>query len=101
MGFSPWRTSQNNGKLILTFPYSKEIKKSIENTKITNSKDREKYFGQHDHVRIYSEKDILLKLKKCGFKVRSINLSNEFGPKFGSRFALIQNEKIFICSKRK
>ncbi len=96
-----FRIIKNKGTLLLTVPYSRKIKKSFENAKITDPKDREKYFGQHDHVRIYSEWDILHKLTQCGFRVKCINLSDELGQAFASRFALLMDEKIFVCSKRR
>ncbi|KAB1068221.1 class I SAM-dependent methyltransferase [Tamlana haliotis] len=47
-----------------------------EDDNITSPQDREKYFGQHDHVRIYSAEGLKKRLKAAGFKVAIKSFNN-------------------------
>ena len=51
--FELYRVIKNKGILIAQIPIDKNLKKTFENKEIINRRDRNKYFGQYDHVRIY------------------------------------------------
>ncbi|MBE0650732.1 MAG: methyltransferase domain-containing protein [Bacteroidales bacterium] len=94
-----YRVLKPGGKAILQVPYSLVLDKTFEDDSITDPKEREKAFGQFDHVRIYG-KDYPDRLRKAGFEVKVVkqnwNFSNIIDFK---RFALNPKEELFLCLK--
>ena len=60
--------------------------------------ERNKIFGQYDHVRIYG-KDYFKKLEDTGFKVQQIDYSKKFSDKEILKFSIIRGEIIPVCTK--
>ncbi len=89
-----FRVLRKGGFAILQVPISYKLDKTYENSNITEPKAREESFGQRDHVRIYGL-DYVDRLKKVGFNVEIISNLATNNPKF----ALNENEKIYICRK--
>ena len=50
-----FRVLKPEGFAILQIPISKTARETFEDFSITTPEDREKYFGQKDHVRIYGQ----------------------------------------------
>ena len=71
-----FRVLKPSGKAILQVPISKYNKKTFEDFKIVSPKEREKYFGQKDHVRVYG-KDYGKRLEDVGFKVNLYDIKND------------------------
>ncbi len=94
-----FRVLKPGGKALLQVPYSLILDKTLEDNTITKPAEREKAFGQFDHVRIYG-KDYPERLRKAGFEVKIIkqnwNFSNVIDLR---RFALNPKEDLFLCSK--
>src|SRR5207237_10588391 len=61
-----------DGFCIFTVPQKDNLKKTFEDFSVTEPKEREKIFGQFDHLRIYGD-DFTDILTSCGFKVTAIN----------------------------
>ena len=57
------RVLKPGGYLLLNFPVFMDLEKTFQDDSITSPEDREKYYGQSDHVRKYG-RDIFDKLKK-------------------------------------
>lgn len=57
-----FRVLKPGGLFILNFPIDFELKKTFQDDSIVSSEDREKYYGQYDHVRKYG-KDIIYRLE--------------------------------------
>jgi predicted SAM-dependent methyltransferase len=93
-----YRVLKFGGFAILQVPISHEIDKTYEDPRIVNPSDREKAFGQGDHVRIYG-KDYFARLEKAGFEVTSYNLFNEMTLLEVRKYRLDPNERLFICLK--
>ncbi len=93
------RVLRPGGNAILQVPYSLVLDETFEDFSITEPREREKIFGQFDHVRIYG-KDYPERLRKAGFEVKVVkqnwNFSNIIDFK---RFALNPNEDLFLCTK--
>jgi len=89
----PW------GQAILQVPYSPILKKTFEDPTITSRADREKYFGQFDHVRIYGT-DYTSRLESAGFHVETIEQTKKYKT-LGNleKYALNPKEKLFVCKK--
>ncbi|HCC29871.1 MAG TPA: SAM-dependent methyltransferase, partial [Marinilabiliales bacterium] len=58
----------------------------------------EKYYWQHDHVRLYG-RDYGKRLIQAGFEVTEDTFIQEIGEELTHRYALIQGENILVCRK--
>lgn len=93
------RVLKPGGSAILQVPWSPLLETTYENSNVTTKADREKYFGQFDHVRLYG-KDYPDRLRQAGFEVNvssfaKLNISKEYAVKI----AINPDEIIFIASK--
>lgn len=94
-----YRILNPSGWAILQVPFSKILDNTFEDSTVTSPEDRERIFGQTDHVRIYG-KDYANRLKKAGFEVeeyRWINDDNLRNP--NNRLGLNEDEVVFYCKK--
>ncbi|RPA68416.1 class I SAM-dependent methyltransferase [Cyclobacteriaceae bacterium YHN15] len=87
------RVLKNSGQAILQVPISKKLNNTFEDRSVIRPEDREKIFGQADHVRIYGQ-DYSDRLEQNGFKVDRINIIEKY-----QKFGLNPLEDLFICSK--
>jgi SAM-dependent methyltransferase len=87
------RVLKKGGQAILQVPISKNTLATYEDFAITDPKEREKAFGQFDHVRIYGQ-DYSNRLEHAGFNVNRINISSEF-----IQYGLNKDEDLFIGQK--
>lgn len=73
-----FRVLKKEGLCFVQTPYKEgEI---YEDYSITDEKEREKAFGQWDHVRVYSLEGLKKRLEKVGFQVRILNFEDEKEP---------------------
>jgi SAM-dependent methyltransferase len=91
-----FRTLKTKGSAILQVPIKAEV--TFEDPNIINPKDRERYFGQNDHVRIYG-KDYYDRLIEAGFTVHRERLSLQENNAMVKRLGLSPNEEITFCTK--
>lgn len=71
---------------------------TYEDSSITDPKEREKAFGQSDHVRLYGL-DYPDKLRAAGFIVSADKFQDELGELLSKKYALPGDEPIFYCQK--
>jgi len=71
---------------------------TYEDNSILSPADREKAFGQSDHVRLYG-KDYISRLQAAGFEAKEIWLSKEMDELQVLKYALPLDEPIFFVSK--
>ena len=88
-----YRVLKAGGLALLQVPFSKTISKTIEDASVLDPQEREKQFGQYDHVRIYGL-DYMERLKACGFKVKRRNISLAY-----QHLGVNKEEDIFIAEK--
>ena len=104
-----YRILSKGGYAILTVPQKDHLENTFEDPAIITAEDRERVFGQSDHLRIYGN-DFSEKLKICGFQVNEIS-SNNFSeelihkhvlfPPILSLHPLATNyRKIYFASKK-
>ncbi len=93
------RILRPNGLAILQVPISFVHEQTIEDESVTDAAERERQFGQIDHVRIYG-RDYVDRLQDAGFSVEQRNLTRENGSEFGARFGLLADEELFVCTPR-
>jgi ubiquinone/menaquinone biosynthesis C-methylase UbiE len=88
-----FRVLGRGGNCLVQTPFKEgEI---FENSAIKSPKEREKYFGQFDHVRIYSIEGLKKRLEKVGFKVTP----KHFTPECDNLHGFSENETVLICNK--
>jgi len=71
-----FRVLKPSGEAILQVPISKNAKETFEDFSITSPEEREKYFGQKDHVRIYG-KNYKNRLENVDFKVELYDIKKD------------------------
>lgn len=87
------------GWAILQIPFFYPLReKTYENKKITDPKEREKAFGQNDHVRLYGE-DYGDRLSSVGFEVFAENFVKELPSHTIKKYALPRKEIIYKVLK--
>lgn len=92
------RVLRKGGKAILQVPYSKILSKTYENARITSTGQREKHFGQFDHVRLYGT-DYQQKLEDVGFNVELFDPASILSQIEINKLALFKDEKLFVATK--
>jgi len=95
-----YRVLKPGGWAILQVPISAVLPVTYEDPVIKTPLDREKAFGQDAHVRIYA-RDYKTRLEKSGFSVTTYNFSADYGIKTARTYGLIEEEDLYICSKKK
>ena len=74
------------------------LPETLEDKSITDPAEREKVFGQRDHVRKYGN-DYAKRLRKSGIRIDENLFVKELKPEKVKQFALPENEIIFVCKK--
>lgn len=93
------RVMKPTGWAVIQVPFFYPLKEqTFEDPEITGAKDREKAFGQDDHVRMYG-KDYPERLREAGFTVREDNFVKSLSAKDIQRFVLPPDEVIYYCTK--
>jgi SAM-dependent methyltransferase len=90
------RVSKPEGWAVFMVPLSEE--QTVEDPSITNPAERERLFGQYDHVRRYGP-DFKDRLEKEGFKVTVITPSQIASMEDTMRMGLPIRDSIFFCMK--
>jgi SAM-dependent methyltransferase len=93
-----FRVLKPGGWAIFQVPIDNTREETYEDASITDPKEREKHYWQHDHVRLYG-KDYGKRLAKAGFNVEENNFMSEIGNERAERYALPKGEILYICSK--
>jgi SAM-dependent methyltransferase len=86
------------GWAILQVPISRSERTTYENLSVTKRADRARLCGQRDHVRIYGQ-DYPDRLRAAGFHVGVYNAGAELGAAVCERFALCQDENVYLCRR--
>ena len=82
-----YRVMKKGGWGILQVPMKNSLEKTYEDFTITDPKERQKHFGQYDHVRWYGM-DYFDRLKSVGFDAEANFYSQKFSEKDIKRFGL-------------
>jgi SAM-dependent methyltransferase len=93
-----YRVLKPGGWAIFQVPIKWHESKTYEDQSITDPAEREKHFGQRDHVRYYGA-DYPDRLREAGFEVEIVDFNKELSPEEMKRYALLPNEKIVFCKK--
>ncbi len=93
-----YRVLKYNGTSIMQVPINMRRKKTFEDPSIKSKVQREKYFGQYDHVREYGL-DFKDRFENAGFEVEMINYSTKISKDLIVKYGLMKNEIIPIGKK--
>ncbi len=83
-----FRVLKDGGIGVVTVPIDEKLDKTYEDSTIVSAKDRQKYFGQWDHVRQYGL-DIKTRFEEVGFEVE-IN-------RYYEKFSKGENDRYGFC----
>jgi SAM-dependent methyltransferase len=95
-----FRVLKPGGWAILQSPIDFNQDKTFEDPSIVSPDERERFFGQNDHVRIYG-RDYKDRLEKAGFVVKVDDYVQQLGDSAIKKYGLMRDEKIHFCSKPK
>ena len=93
-----YRILKYNGISILQVPINVKRENTFEDLSIKSKIQREKYFGQYDHVREYGL-DFKDRVEQAGFKVEMINYSEKISEDLVIKYGLMKDDLIPIGKK--
>lgn len=93
-----YRVLKVGGIAILQVPISMKLEKTYEDFTIVSPKDRETFFGQDDHVRVYA-RDYKDRLIAGGFSVKVVPYAHEIGEDLAQKYSLNLREALYVCTK--
>jgi SAM-dependent methyltransferase len=92
------RVLRPRGWAILQSPVDPSLDDTYEDPGITSPAERQRAFGQHDHVRTYGM-DYGKRLAESGFRVSEDGFVQTLPDEVVSRHALPRDEVVFFCRK--
>ena len=93
------RVMKSGGWGIFQVPMKNSLEKTYEDFSITDPKERQKHFGQYDHVRWYGM-DYFDRLKSVGFEVEANFYSQKFSDDEIKKYGLNRNEILPVVHKK-
>lgn len=94
-----YRVMKKGGWGIVQVPMKIQNSVTYEDFNITTPQERQKHFGQYDHVRWYGM-DYFTRLEQVGFDVEMNYYSQKFSKADQQRYALLENEILPIVRKK-
>ncbi|HCR76978.1 MAG TPA: SAM-dependent methyltransferase, partial [Chryseobacterium sp.] len=94
-----YRVLRPGGWGILQVPMKNSLEKTYEDFTIKDPKERQKHFGQYDHVRWYGM-DYFDRLKKAGFETDINFYSKQFTQEEIKKYGLRENEILPLVYKK-
>ena len=93
------RILKPSGWAILQVPVDVSRERTFEDPRVTDSAERERLFGQWDHVRMYG-RDYPRRLADAGFDVQAEAYVAQLGPDVVRVYGLDASENVYVCRKR-
>ena len=90
------RVLKPGGWAILQSPLRVELEKTYEDFSITAPEERERAFGQRDHVRLYG-RDYEQRLQESGWIVERDNFARRMDAAKRARYSVDADEDIYLC----
>jgi SAM-dependent methyltransferase len=94
-----YRVLKPSGKAVLQTPYSELLKEHFEDENINTDELRDFFYGQKDHVRIYSKQELLKDLQNTSFKLNVIKHSELFSISDSDYYGVNQLEDLLCIEK--
>lgn len=92
-----FRVLRRGGAALIQVPPS-PLEVTFEDPSVTDPTERERVFGQYDHVRICGS-DYRLRLEEPGFQVDLVDYVTELEPEVRERLGLRVGEPFYVCGK--
>jgi SAM-dependent methyltransferase len=92
------RVLKPTGWAIIQSPIDASLEMTYEDKTITSPQEREKAFGQNDHLRMYG-RDYGKRLSLAGFRVVEDDFVKQLPPETVKRYALPADEIVYWCFK--
>jgi len=92
-----YRVLRPGGRAMIQIPWNSASESTDEDPSVTDIRERERRFGQFDHVRMYG-RDVIDRLGRPGFQVEVLNLVRCLDVSEARRLGLWDDE-IFVCKK--
>lgn len=92
------RILKPGGWAIIQSPMDMSLQFTFEDRSLTTPHELEKAHGQNDHLRTYG-RDYQSRLEKAGFKVTPVDFTKELEAALVEKYALPEEEIIFLCEK--
>lgn len=93
-----YRVMKKGGWGIFQVPIKNSLKKTYEDFSIKDPKERQKHFGQYDHVRWYGM-DYFDRLRNVGFETEPLYYSQKFSKENIKKLGLMENEILPVVFK--
>jgi SAM-dependent methyltransferase len=93
-----YRILKPSGFAIIMVPILLSIHEDFENPSYKTEAERWKYFGQNDHVRIYSKNGFVNKLTQVGFKVNQLGI-DYFGKEIFEKYGIHHRSILYVVEK--
>lgn len=91
-----YRVLKPGGWAILLVPIT--VKKTFEDPSVTSPEERERIFGQHDHVRRYGP-DYVDRLREAGFDVKADDFASHLDENEARRYGIRRGDLVYLCRK--
>jgi hypothetical protein len=73
--------------------------KTRDDPSITDPDERERRYGQPDHVRMYGhDGEYERRLRQAGWEVERVRIVDELGPELSHRYRLLDSEDVYYCT---
>lgn len=92
------RILQPGGWAVVVVPVLDTLEDTFEDESIRSRWARHRYYGQHDHVRLYG-RDFIDRLRRAGFTVDERRYADELSPEDARRYGVRSADVIFLCRK--
>lgn len=93
-----YRILKPGGKAILMVPIILSINQIDEDPSVTDEAERWRRFGQDDHIRLYSKRGFLERVREAGFRVHELD-KEFFGEELFDRVGISRQSVLYVVEK--
>lgn len=93
------RVLKDDGVALLQVPLGMKLTETDEDPSIADAGERERRFGQFDHVRLYAEADYRARLTEAGFSIETLGIAEIAGAEDFVRHQLNPRERLFLARR--
>lgn len=93
-----FRILTKSGVAIIMVPLFWDVKETVEDPSHTTDALRLQFYGQEDHVRLFTREDFLNRLINSGFNVKELR-SSDFDSIEIKKNAISDNSILYVCEK--
>jgi SAM-dependent methyltransferase len=94
------RVTKPGGAGIVMVPVALDIKEVDEDVSLTDEAEAWRRFGQNDHVRLYSKKGLVERVRQSGFDVAELGVAH-FGAEKWEQLAILPGSILYIATRPK